>query len=1078
MDLQRNRKTASHFRLNSPRRWLGALVLGSVVAGSALPAFTQELSDLEKGNATWRRKGMHNGNKVATVFYNFGLVANVGEVSGEWPKGTGHEYVGDVTPLVGVEYTNLKGETVHSVVTCDGPRGNSDGPGGGVFWGFEPVPGFLAEDGPGVAMSHLPTTWPASWPDRPLSWGGQWNGYFGRDVRNADQESFYYMDDANDAEFNRADDGTILWLPDPEDPERMGLGLLVKVRGLQWSHFLAEDVIFWLYEVTNISVHDYDKVVFGMVVGTLSGGRNDANDDLAFFDLEDDITYSWDKDNHSDAWGDANVGYVGYAFLESPGNPFNGIDDDGDGEEGSPLITYDMLAGEEPNNGIDDNGNGLIDEGPQHVGLAYADSIDNDGDGLIDEMIDERRDDGIDNDGDWDPLLNDTGADGVPGTGDEGEGDGIPTPGERNFDATDVNESDQIGLTSFDYFAPSSALRMNDDEDQWTRMEPGRFDVVPGRAEDGDFIYGSGYFPLKAGQTQRFSMALVFGDDMEDIVNNKRTAQKIYDDNYNFARPPALPTVWAVADSSKVTLYWDGKDSENSVDDVLGRDFEGYKIYRSTEPFFNESFTITDAKGRKTFSKPIAQFDLIDGRFDFFEIPIEGRGLQFFLGKDTGLQYVYEDTDVVNGRTYYYAVTAYDHGSVEKLIQPAETTKSITELEGGVLLFDKNTVAATPGTVAGGFSDATVDLLEHQAGSATGSLRVDIVDPTKVRSANYEISFSDTTYWDGDTLRARMTAGYSVRDLDSDSLLVRNSRRVTGGPTDDFFDGIRLAMEGQGPVEAIDSLSTWRNAPVDVYTVEPRVFNFRRTHGHAWPGVFELRITDQISGRATEFEVQDLVGSIVLPAVDTHFNVVDVTGGVERPVAFAWWELGSEDGVLDPRDQIILLQPDPAHPDTLLATWSLAIDDGGGAAPPDGAVYTAHTTIPFRGGEDGDLYLLQTSPAEASAQNSNYDLSAIKVVPNPYVAGNALEPAGSIGQERGERRIMFTHLPPAATIRIYTIRGELVDTIEHQDSGDMSGFAYWNLRSRDNLDIAYGVYLYHVDAPGYGEHIGKFAVIK
>ena len=31
--------------------------------------------------------------------------------------------------------------------------------------------------------------------------------------------------------------------------------------------------------------------------------------------------------------------------------------------------------------------------------------------------------------------------------------------------------------------------------------------------------------------------------------------------------------------------------------------------------------------------------------------------------------------------------------------------------------------------------------------------------------------------------------------------------------------------------------------------------------------------------------------------------------------------------------------------------------------------------------------------------------------------------------------------------------------------------------SSDNLDIAYGVYLYHIDAPGQ-EHIGKFAVIR
>ena len=31
---------------------------------------------------------------------------------------------------------------------------------------------------------------------------------------------------------------------------------------------------------------------------------------------------------------------------------------------------------------------------------------------------------------------------------------------------------------------------------------------------------------------------------------------------------------------------------------------------------------------------------------------------------------------------------------------------------------------------------------------------------------------------------------------------------------------------------------------------------------------------------------------------------------------------------------------------------------------------------------------------------------------------------------------------------------------------------------RDGMNVAYGVYLFHVDAPGVGEHVGRFAVIK
>jgi hypothetical protein len=34
------------------------------------------------------------------------------------------------------------------------------------------------------------------------------------------------------------------------------------------------------------------------------------------------------------------------------------------------------------------------------------------------------------------------------------------------------------------------------------------------------------------------------------------------------------------------------------------------------------------------------------------------------------------------------------------------------------------------------------------------------------------------------------------------------------------------------------------------------------------------------------------------------------------------------------------------------------------------------------------------------------------------------------------------------------------------------------LISEDGMDVAFGVYVYHVDAPGIGEHIGKFALIK
>ena len=99
-------------------------------------------------------------------------------------------------------------------------------------------------------------------------------------------------------------------------------------------------------------------------------------------------------------------------------------------------------------------------------------------------MIDESRDDGFDNDNDWDSYQDDLGMDGAENTGDPGEGDLIATsgagtdrPGEPNIDKTDIDESDQIGLTSFYFFAPFNIVKLNNDSQLWNTLRPGFFNV-------------------------------------------------------------------------------------------------------------------------------------------------------------------------------------------------------------------------------------------------------------------------------------------------------------------------------------------------------------------------------------------------------------------------------------------------------------------------------------------------------------------------------------------------------------------------------------------------------------------------
>ena len=287
--------------------------------------------------------GYHTGNRAGITYYNDGQIAGINtgiDIRGEWPLGSGENYIGDCVPLIGVEFINNLNDTLQSVVISRGPRkGQFDEKSpSGYFWGWNPVPGFRNPNVKGVAMSHLPETWPIEGWNDPIAnlWkdedgNTQWFGYFGRGIQNADQESFFEANDDWDDEFNSN------FKPDSTNLNRLGMALRMRQRGFQWSSFLAEDAIFWLYEINNDGTTLYRKADFGTIVGTLAGGDGDSQDDLGFFDVKDWITYSWDSDGIGNRG--QKVGYVGYAFLESPGNPFDGIDNDNDTKSNSPRFT-------------------------------------------------------------------------------------------------------------------------------------------------------------------------------------------------------------------------------------------------------------------------------------------------------------------------------------------------------------------------------------------------------------------------------------------------------------------------------------------------------------------------------------------------------------------------------------------------------------------------------------------------------------------------------------------------------------------------------------------------------------------
>ncbi|MDZ7270597.1 MAG: hypothetical protein ONB17_03180 [candidate division KSB1 bacterium] len=1086
-----------------------------------------------------RKSGIHDGNKIMTIFYNYGSIGNwyggYRYLSGVYPKGSGHSYIAEFTPIIGAEVVDAEGHIRHIFSDGYADASRNDRSPLGYQWGFEPLPGYADPNQSSVAMSDAldndgdgkPDSWPWVWPDRP-EWVNPvtrvplWNGQYGAYAR-ADQESYFVMNDYVNDEFK--------FYPDPFDSTKRGLAIEVQVRGYQWAHPAAEDILIWTYWVKNTGLTEYQKMVFGMYGDADVGDDGDQRDDDSWFDQQDDIVYQYDHDNVG-AWGGP-VAYFGFKYLESPGDPFDGKDNDGDG------------------------------------------------------MVDESQDDGIDNDGDWNPETDDIGSDGVGplmpeyiGPDADGtEGNGQPDPGEPNFEYTDNDEADQIGLTSFDSKDWRKGLNLANDEEMWQLTTPGHFIDNPEQTTDITFLYGSGYFPLKPGRMRKFAIAMLFGEDQDDIFRNARIMQIIYDRDYNFTKPPLKPKVTAVPGDHKVTLYWD-RAAEKSWDPIYGFDFEGYRIYRSTDPGFLESYTITDAYGNPTFNKPVAIIDLKDGLKG--PHPVAFNGVQMDMGNDSGLLHFWTDTNVENGQTYYYAVCSYDKGYYSDFYErgispipylpnmaPAECSKRIrTDAAGRVLSTDLNTVVVRPNAPAAGYREAPQlstlsGSLEHVSGFATGTIQIVPVDPMRVPDGRqYAVSFKDDYPKGSDT-----TKTFSIMDLTrrtgrfvadtawvpleaaplvADSVLItpvgggrlfvpgvdfrldaRNgqvailpggamsigqqyeysylyypvfrSPYVQGQLDNPIFDGLRVVVQDQ-PLAIDQQNSGWIKGDCN-YTHTVRLY----TGGKLYESDFEFRFEGRIGERVRDGQVfagthAPFVIWNVCEQRECRFVLMDKDGN-------KYWNPG-ESIVLLPAPtgtavtyEVILQKPDSLLVDSTLVRVDtryihttiggidtvIALIDSVWAYdttfvqinhPEPGDVWLLHTTKPFRAADrytftaEGSKIVLPKAKAKIDSM-----LSRIAVVPNPYVVTASWEPQHFYQSGRGERKIDFIHLPAKCTIKIFTTRGYLVKEIHH-DSPIDNGAESWNLLSKDGMEIAYGIYIYHIEAPGLGSTVGKFAVIK
>ncbi|MDA3860836.1 MAG: hypothetical protein PF445_06390 [Melioribacteraceae bacterium] len=724
-----------------------------------------------------------NGNKITTILYNYASICKpntLGNIADLVWNGLGYGF--EFGPLAAAPVVGNDGSTLNIVSDSFVLTGQGDyNIGGSLKWGWLPKAGYVdtTEGQNEIARLGIADTdgdgKPDSWPDKwynPEIGKYVWPAFLGDQASAPDEEVYYVVDDFSDREFN--------YTPSPSNSNIGGLGLDMEVRVLQFNNSLAEDIMFLVYQITNASEKKIEGAYFGMHGDPHVGGPSDYGDDRADFidpfgqsiqlsgvpQRARSMVYSWDDDGTGAAGRP--TGYFGWKFLESPSNNIDLLDNDDDG---------------------------ITDESPDNSAGTYIDGINvplKTGISDIDKFTEiygtpQPRFSG-DEDGDWDATKDDIGIDGIgpdsenyPGA-DYGEGDGVPSQGwysdlngdgdynigepvsderiaglkwagsELNFGLRDISESDQIGLSSF-----HAAAYTNSDPNvprndplmwQWLSSDSISADQeLLSTAGDNIFNFGTGPLSLEVGESQRFSMAILFGNNVDHLLLNAETSTRILESDYRFAKPPNKPNLSVVPGDGRVTLYWDDYAEESFDPFIRTFDFQGYKIYRSRDPNFGDVKTITDGFGNPFLGEGIAQFDVIDSLKGFHPVEFLGRGIKYNVGTNSGLVHEYVDTLVTNGITYYYALAAYDGGSVKFDIPPTET-QTIIDVDPitGEMTFDVNTAMAVPMGNVSGFVDAEAGvggIPDQLIGNSTGDMVIKIMQPQDVDDKLYSIEFSD-----------------------------------------------------------------------------------------------------------------------------------------------------------------------------------------------------------------------------------------------------------------------------------------------------------------------------------------------
>jgi hypothetical protein len=658
-------------------------------------------------------------------------------------------------------------------------------------------------------------------------------------------------------------------------------------------------------------------------------------------------------------------------------------------------------------------------------------------------------------------------------------------------------------------------------------------------ASDRRYLLTTGPFDFPPGDSTEILAAIIVGQggDRKSSVSVlkyfDRFAQQAYDFSFDLLEAPAPPVVSPYGVDGKISLEW----TDTSEVDPGDYPFQGYTVFQgqsASGPWFRiGNFDIVDGIGIIVDEVLDTASAVLEQRAVKFG---SDNSVRRHFGTDTD---EINGRKLSNNTDYYYKVEAYSYTG-DPLASPKTLTSATIvkvtpqkPIAGTVFSYDfADTVSVTH---VAGISDGAVIPYIIDPEKLTGDSYMVIFETDSILGAVWHLLntttgdtllFNETnqtgdedyTILDGMLLKVTGPATPGMKDF----AIPAGTRRWTFSGADGFgFEGFSGAMGWGGPSDThgfgsndpvdpslhisvlfrfaqVDTLPRVDTlTPIDTlghFTFDPNDPNvsyaYRYGRGFTAPPAdpkFTPYMIDVTNGG---YRFQDFTQSVPLSAWNVDVNppqrlavgflennaVNGRVDGVYFPGSFNFYDNTAGDG---PREWLwVFLEdysttPNPAYMGDATTDpmpvlwWILANRRGevpfspGGSGEDEFLLISNHINTP------NDTFTFVATAPSVSTSGAQF-LDNVRAVPNPYYLNSTYD------LNTTNRRMKFTNLPATCTITIYNLAGHFVERIDKTDVSTSE--TTWDLTNESNIPVASGIYIYVVEAPGFGQKIGKMAI--